>query len=462
MDETRKLAHLVKKVRYEDLPLEVVEKAKELILDQLGCELAGSTLPWGQATYRYVRDIRTVKKESSVVHYGLRTAALDAAFANASFGRSVEVDDVEPDSASHVGSIVISGALAAGERDKTGGKEFVKAIVMGYEVVSRLGRATRGMATRGFYPTLVFGPFGAAAATGLILGLDEDAILNALSIAASHASGLREYTLSTGTVNRVHGGIAAYGGMRAALLAQRGFTGPATILEGTRGFGRAFADKGALEDISYEMTKEFAVLRVALRRYCCCGRQNSSLDAVSKIASEHAVRASDIDRITVRTGSSTVDNVGVIVEPKDITNAQFSGRFGIALRIVKGGNRFRDYYNEENLQDPEISGLIKKIDYVVDDDLAKVLQSKGSPATVEARMKDGTVYRETVDAARGTSRNPMTKEERHGKFRELASTALPEQEVEKIIETVSGLERLNDIHRLTKLLVAGKPAANTK
>lgn len=453
---------MVKKVRYEDLPPEVVEKAKELILDQLGCELAGSTLPWGQATYNYIRDNRTVKKESTVVNYGLKTLAQDAAFANASFGRSVEVDDVEPDSASHVGSIVIPASLAVGEREKIGGRELVEAIVMGYEVISRLGKATRGMATRGFYPTLVFGPFGAAAATGLILGLDEDAILNALSIAASHSSGLRQYTLSTGTVNRVHGGIAAYGGMRAALLAQRGFTGPATILEGTRGFGRAFAEKGVLEEISYEPAKEFAILKVALRRYCCCGRQNSSLDAISKIAGEHAVRASDIDRITVRTGSSTVDNVGVIVEPKDITNAQFSGRFGIALRIVKGGNRFRDYYNEENLRDPEISGLIKKIEYIVDDDLAKALQSKGSPASVEARLKDGAVYRETVDAARGTSRNPLTTEERHSKFRELASTALPEHKVERIIETVSGLERLNDIHRLTKLLVAARPATNTK
>ncbi len=454
MDETRKLAQFAKEATYADFPREVIDKAKDAILDQLGCELAGSTLPWSKATYKYVRDGKAGREESTVVNYGLKTEAQDAAFANANFGRGIEGDDIDEASRSHLASVIIPTALAIGEREMVSGKELIRAVVVGYDVALRIGAAVSWAIRRGFHPTTILGPFGAATATSVLLGLDEDEILGALGIAASHSSGLMEYSASGGSVNRLHAGIAAYGGIRSSFLAQRGFSGPATILEGGKGFCQAFSDECSLEEITRGLGKEFKILGLGFRRYCCCGTQNAALDAVSKIVSEHALTPQDVGEIVVRVPNSILRLIGTITEPKDMTSAQFSGRFGVALRIAKGGNGFREYFNEENLRDPEILSLIGKTKFVPDDDLEKHPLSV-NPAGLTMRLVDGTVYEETVYAAKGAIQDPLAKEELQNKFRDLASMALPQNKVADIAEAIAGLEGLDDIAHLSSLLHNG-------
>ncbi len=247
MEESRSLARFAAKLAYQDLPENVVQKTKELILDQLGCQLAGSTLPWTRPAYEYVVDGKGERQESTVINYGLRTSAQDAAFVNASFGHGTMGDDTDSVCHAHFGSIIIPAALALGEREGIPGKEFIKAVIVGYEVASRIGAAAPLAEGRGFHPGPIFGPFGVAACSGVILKFDENQILDALGIAGSHASGLMEYAKSGGTVNRLHSSIAAYGGMRAAFLTQKGVKGPSTILEGERGFLRAYSGESILE-----------------------------------------------------------------------------------------------------------------------------------------------------------------------------------------------------------------------
>lgn len=453
MEEARKLARFINELTYDDLPLAAIGKAKELILDQLGCQLSGSTLPWSRAVYKYVRDNKAGRQESTVVNYGFRTLAQDAAYANATFGHGFEADDTDSVSSSHLGCVIIAAALAAAEREVMGGKEFVKAVVVGYDVALRIAAAARLAIRRGFVPTSVFGTFGAAAATSAMLHLSEDETANALSLAASHSSGLTEYQDAGGSVSRLHAGIAAYGGMSAAFLAQRGLTGPSTILEGNKGFCQAFSDERFLEEISAGLGKEFKLMRVGLKPYCCCGTQHSTIDAISKIASEHIINPGEIADINIAAPESVLHHAAAIVEPEDITGAQFSGRFGVAVRLLKGGNGFRQY-TEDNLTDPEILSLIHKTRYTADDDLAKSSKAK-SPVKVTIRMADGTVYEQSVVFAKGTIRNPMTKEEADNKFRELSSVVLPQQRVEEIFEAVAGLEKLDNIQKLISLLIAG-------
>jgi 2-methylcitrate dehydratase PrpD len=156
------LAQFVCKLTYEDLPGAVIEKTKELILDQLGCQLAGSTLPWTQPAYDYVADYGG-RGESTVVGFGFRTSAQDAAFVNASFGHGCMGDDTDSVCHAHLGSIIIPAALALGEREAISGKEFIKAVVVGYDVASRIGAAAPLAESRGFHPGPIFGPFGVAA-----------------------------------------------------------------------------------------------------------------------------------------------------------------------------------------------------------------------------------------------------------------------------------------------------------
>ena len=452
MEETKKLARFAKHLTYEDLPEAVIEKTKELILDQLGCQLAGSTLPWTKPAYDYVADCKGAKEESTVVGFGFRTSVQDAAFVNAGFGHGFMGDDTDSVCHAHLGSIIIPAALALGEREAISGKELIKAAVVGYDVPSRIGAAAPFAESRGFHPGPIFGPFGVAACTGIMLGFNESQILDGLGIAGSHCSGLMEYSKSGGTVNRLHSSIASYNGMRATLLAQRGVRGPVTILEGEKGFLRAFSGEYFLEAITRGLGEEFRVLLIELKAYCCCGTSGTTLDAVSKIKETHAIPAGEIQEIIVNVCPLTFRMTGSIVEPKDITGAQFSGCFGVALRLVRGGNSFREY-SEENLKDPAVLDLAKKTRFILDEELSKVPNSD-NPVKVTIRLKNGDIYEETVYGARGSVLNPMTKEEVCQKFRGFASAVLPENKIDAIMGTVEGLERIDDIRKLIKLLVA--------
>ncbi len=354
MDETRRLAQFITDINFDDLSSEVVEKTKLLILDQLGCQLAFAALPWNEAIYNYIKERKGYREESTVIHYGLRTTAEDAAFANAIFGHGFEMDDTELSSASHPGVTVIPPSLAVGEMEKITGKEFLTAVVAGYDVFIRVGLATRSMISRGFHTTAVLGPLGAAAATSKVLKLDVDKTLNALAIAASESGGLAEYTESGGSVKRVHAGFAAQSGLRAALLAQAGITGPPTALEGRKGLCQAFANEYSLEEITIGLGKEFRILLTGTKPYCCCAAQHSALEAVSEIMKESVIIPEEITKIRVSQKARDVRATGNIIVPQDIISAQFSGRFGVALRLIQGDNGFHDY-SEENLRNPQIS-----------------------------------------------------------------------------------------------------------
>jgi len=449
VEESKNLAAFVSRLSLESLPQRVIEKAKDLILDQMGCQVAGSTAPWSEALYEYITGGRGEGNQSTVVRYGTKTWAQDAAFANGSFGSAFMGDDTDSVCHAHLGAIIIPSALSVGEWKGVGGREFLKAVIVGYEVASRVGAAAPAAETRGYHPGPLFGPFGAAAAAGALLGFGEEEMLDALGIAASHACGLMEYSISGGTVNRVHAGIAASGGIRSALLASKGFKGPRTILEGERGFVKAFSGVSALDEITHGLGQEFRVNIIDLKAHCCCGTLGATVDAVSKIIRDHPITPGEIEEVVVHTSPAVHRLTGRIVRPRDITSAQFGGRFGVALKLVKGANTFREY-TEANLSDPEILELEAKTRMGVEDSGAGI-PGTDHPARVAIRSAGGKVHEATVLAPRGSVLNPMSREEVHEKFRENASVLLPPERIEAVIETVSRIEKVSHIGELSRL-----------
>ncbi|MBN2062042.1 MAG: MmgE/PrpD family protein [Deltaproteobacteria bacterium] len=454
MNETRALAEFVAGIQYRDLTEEVIDKAKNLILDQLGCQLAFATLPWSKIIYRYVEAKHGGKEISTVSYYGLRTVTEDAVFANATFGHGFEMDDDEAHTMSHPGVVVIPSALALGEAKGINGKEFLTAVVAGYDAMLRVGMSSVSMMNRGFHTTAVAGPFGAAAAAGKVMGQDGERLLNAFSIAASEASGISEYTISGGSVKRLHAGFAAQSGVKAVSLSELGVTGPTAALEGKKGVLQAFANEYFPEEITRDLGREFRILWTGHKPYCCCAAQHTTIDAVSEIIKEHHVRWEEINEIMVEQMPREIRAVGNIVQPEDMISAQFSGRFGIALRLIRGSNGFRDY-SDENIRDPELLELAGKITYAEDHEMEK-MPPGAAPTRITMKLKNGDTYTSRVDYAKGTPENPMTAEEIKEKFRGLASTVIPQKQVEKIIGTVRDLENLENIQGLIHLLTIDK------
>lgn len=453
MNESRKLAEFVSNLKYEHLPKEVIARAKDLILDQVGIMMGVATMPWSKVIYDYVRDFGDGKPESTVAHYGYKTKAECAVFANSSFGHGFEIDDLYVPGSSHPGCIVVPSALAMSEKEGASGRDMILAVVAGYEVMGRINAAiTPSCALRGFHSaTSITGPFGAAAAAGKILGFDSELMLNALSIAGSHSSGITEYDQGGGSVKRMHAGMAASGGLRSALIARKGLTGPATVIEGKHGFCHAFADQFKLEEITDQLGRDFrVVLGSGIKAYCACGGMHAGIDALRKIASEHRFKPQDVESITMGTNRRSIDHVSA--EPVDITSAQFSAAFGLSLTLIRGGNGFRDY-SEETLRDASIIALSKKVKLEIDEQCnAEYPRTRAARVTV--RLKNGTSHMAKVDHCKGTPENPMTRNEFEDKFRGLASVVADESRMNDVLQTVYALDQQRDLSRLVGLMTS--------
>ena len=451
MNETTILAEQAAGLTYDDLPAEVVRKAKLLLLDQLGCQLAFATLPWGKAAVRYTAAKHSAGR-STVAYYGLRANAEDAAFCNGVFGHGFEMDDVEMQTTSHPAVCVVPALLAVGDEQASSGREVLTALVAGYETFLRLAHAADAMRHRFFHCTAVAGAFGAAATAGQLLGFDALVMRDALAIATTQASGNTEYTCSGGTVKRTLGALGAYAGVRSALLAQAGITGSAEALEGRKSLLKGICEGDPeMTWLSLPFAERFLTLDVGFKPYCCCAAQHTVIDAAEALRAR-GVDAAAIESITILQLPRETGNVGQIIHPEDVIQSQFCGRFACALRLVKGGNGYYDY-TMENINDPAIVALIDKIGYESDAERAVLAHGDG-PARVTVRLADGTVMEETVPFAKGTTQNPLSDEELVAKFRDLTSRALAPAQADRVIEVVMGLEDEESVTRLTSLLVA--------
>lgn len=451
MNESRQLARFVSELKYEHIPEAVIAKAKDLILDQVGLIMACATLPWSKAIFEYVRDWGEGKQESTIAYYGYRTKAENAVFANSSFGHGFEMDDRYVQAQSHPGCIVVPAALAMGEKESISGKDLILAVVAGYEVMGRINKSiVPSCILRGFHaPAGVSGPFGAATVAGKILNFDPDLMLNALSIAGSHSSGLTEYDQTGGSVKRMHAGIAAHGGLRSAFVAQKGVTAPPTILEGKHGFCQAFSDQPNLHELTDGLGREFSVVMgTGFKAYCSCGALHSGIDAVRNLRAAHDIKAADVAEVTMGTNHQTIGHLAC--ELSDIASAQFSAAFGLAMTLVRGSNGFKDY-TEESLRDPEILDVAKRVKMEIDPEVDREFPAKRA-ARVTIKLKNGATYQDKVDYCKGLPQNPMSRAEFEEKYRGLAMAVADKDRTEEILKVVYALEKQKNVSALISLL----------
>ncbi|MGH7028965.1 MAG: MmgE/PrpD family protein, partial [Stellaceae bacterium] len=244
--ETVRLAGYAAALRYDDLPAEIVRRAKECIADTVAAIICGAALPWSRIVIRYAERTGPGGGSHILGSGGPAVTAPAAALANGALAHAFELDSLtRPGAGVHPGATLLPPALAIAQQQGLGGRALIAAFVAGCEVMVRIGRATgHTNEERGFHAPGNTGPFGGAVAGGHLLGLDERAMTNALGIAGSLACGLLEFARAgTGAmVKRLHLGRAAESGVLAASLAADGFEGPRSVIEGEFGFLRVFCD----------------------------------------------------------------------------------------------------------------------------------------------------------------------------------------------------------------------------
>jgi 2-methylcitrate dehydratase PrpD len=449
------MARFVRELRFSDLPDEVVEKAKQVSLNSLGVQLAASTLPWSKAAYRFGRS-QGGTAEATVVNYGLRTTAANAAFVNGCFGHGFEMDDNHGRTGIKGGCVTVPTALAVGEWQLSDGKAFLAALVAGYEVMVRLGLAGYdGIHDQGHHPTGHLGALGAAAITSRLMQFDEETTVHALGLAVVHMVGLafsgRDKS-DRGYMKRTYGGTAAFGGIRAALLAREGMTSSESLLEPGAGFCRAFfVEDHAAKALTGDLGTEWEILRAHYKVYAQDGHIQPMTEGLERIRAAHRFEPADVESVVIGTNQVAYDHiVGQIREPKDLTDAQYSASFSAALYLVRGGAGFREYTEDNVLRDPEIADLSRRVTIEIDPEIdAEFRRSRPRGARISVQLRNGQTLQETVDNLR-----TMTAQDLDEKFRGLATVVLEPERGDELLRLVHSLDEARDVSVLARLLVA--------
>jgi 2-methylcitrate dehydratase PrpD len=436
MNETRTLAEYAITTQPSAAPAEVLDRTRQLLLDQLGCQIAGVQMPWSKSIYDVVAAL-SATGTSTVVGRTDRLAPDAAGFVNSAFGHSNESDDTHLKTPTHPGAVIIPAAVSVAEHVAASGQDLLDAIVVGYEVMLRISYAVSPyLIAQGHHPPPAVGPFGVAAAASRLLGLDQEQTVNALAIAGSHAAGLQEYTQTGGSVKRLHCAIPVQAGIRAALFAAAGVTGPPTVLEGERGFCKVFAPQSHVERLVEGLGTRYVLMETAIKSYSCCHLIHAALDGLRGLRTRHEFKAGDVAHIRIATHlPSLVAHVGVIKRPQDVLAAQFSMSFSVAM-LLNGYDCWWWDFERVDLQDTALLDLAERVDTVVEDAEGDTFKT-GLRVTVS--LHDGSQLEVYVPRAIGEPELPLTDDQVRAKFRTLSEPVLGAERVAAVERAVTEL-----------------------
>jgi len=454
MEETKKIAEFIVKTDLSQIPPEAHEVGKRAVLDLLGVALAGSRDTIGTIMTGLLKDMGGVP-QASVWGKKFKTSPAHAAWANGTFGHALDYDDINRNMRGHPTVPVLPAALAVGEAAKSSGKEVLEAFLIGFEVEAKLGLGLNPyLFEAGWHPTAILGVMGSAAASAKLLKLSAEKTCMALGIAASLASGVRQ---NFGTMTKpLHAGQASKNGVIAAQLASRGYTSDAGIVEGKLGYANAFAGgKADCGKIVAGLGHPFSIVSpgVGLKQYPSCARTHPGIDAMLELVLQNDIRPQQVSAVECA-GSYTTPTMLIHSRPKSALEGKFSIQFCLALALLERQVALL-HFKDEKVLEPAIQELIKKVTFSVRPDLTTI-ENSGNPSTsVKVLLKDGREFSKTVDEAKGTPDNPLSKEEIRAKYRGCVKGVQSKADTEKTIEVVETLETLKKITVLTDLLRGG-------
>ena len=436
-NETVRLAEYASGLRFEDLPPAVVQRAKDCITDTVAVIILGNGLPWSQIISRYAQSVGAGGRSRILGARGALLQAPAAALANGTLAHAFESDNLtKPGAGVHPGATLLPPGLAVAQDRGSSGRALITAVVAGFEVMYRIGYATKhSNERRGFHAPGTTGPFGAAVAAGKLLGLDASQMTNALGIAGSLAGGLMEFARSgTGAmVKRLHLGRASESGVVAANLAADGFTGPTSVLEGEAGFLKVFCTEWDMADLTRGLGSEFKTMTLCLKRFPVHMTAQTGVQAVLELQAEHGFTGADVDRVTVA-GTERMATINNIANPTDIMMAQYSIPFCVALALFRDP-RDPTSFDESALSDANIRGMCARVSVVAAD--PPVTTAGASIVTVQ--LKNGRSVTKEVAEFNGTPARPLDRAELKDKFMTLTRTRYG-TEAAGIFERLQGLE----------------------
>ena len=451
---TSALVDYAQTLKYEDIPPEVLERTKHMLLDFLGVAYGG--LRTGESSGPVIDGVLDLVSgaagESAVLGRPERLPAHYAALLNATFAHSMDFDDTHRDAVIHIGTPLFATLLALADEHEVSGRDFLTAAVIGYDVTGKVGKAHGGSVhARGFHPTATTGIFGCSAAGARLLGYSAQQTANAMGLNVSQSAGSTQF-LENGSWNkRFHTGLAAHNAVMSLVMARHDYLGATSPIEGSRGYFALYAGEGADASRALDgLGSDFEVMNTAVKPYPCCRYSHATIDAVADIVRAESLASPDIDGIEIAMGETGFGLVADPAEmkrvPSNVVEGQFSVYFAAAATAGKGGYAWDAY---DRLDDAEVRRLMQRTSVTLDQRFGSGMES-----IVSLRTADGRTIERTVPYPKGEPENPMTWDEMQAKFTEWSGPVIGAERAAQVIESVASLESLSSMSELTANLGA--------
>lgn len=429
---------------------ESIYYAKRAIIDTFAAMIVGTT---GE-TIRRILPGFSRGGNCSLLGSDVKLSPRDAAFLNGISGHDYELDDTGISGQGHPSVVVLPAVLAQAEEQDVDGLTLIKAFLIAQEVENRLGRIIAWEChEKGWHTSGLEGAPGAAAGVSYLLGLDSKSVQNAIGIAASFVSGLRE---NFGTMTKcVHIGKTNEDGLRAAYLAAAGIDSSPTALEGKEGYIFEYAglrdEGGKFEEIVSGFGNDWDICEVGfdIKRYPSCSSTHRPMDSITELIDENSIKPEEIERIDVYMGLPAMRDL-VTPDPKNAQEAKFSVGFLTGL-YLHGIPLTPFSFTEENIFRPEIQNIIKRTFMHINEDYNDVPDEQGlGPADVRIVLKDGREFFRTRVFAVGMMADPMSDEDLKKKFLTYAGIVLGQERAEELYDILADLEHQKSVRAITE------------
>lgn len=440
-DYLDRLAQFVADTRFEDLPPDTIATARDVVLDTLGAITAGSRLDENANFARLAAEMSGPGK-SGIVGHPYRVQPVWATFVNATAGVALEMDEGNRVGGGHPSIHVMPGALAVGEDLVSSGRDVLAAIILGYEVISRVGTATQVKAEVHSHGT--WGTIGTAAATARLLGFDAGQTKLAMNLAMS-MSPANTWTpcLEGATVRNLYPGRSGFQGIMAAHLSRCGYT---AIADGPADLYRTFLGDGFDPEAVVDGLGDgaFRIQQGYVKYHACCLYNHPALDAVENLLRESPFMAGDVERIVVT--APPIAQIMADPAPDNMLAAKFSIPYAVAAAVCHGATDVSAFL-PGRVANTEVRQLAQRV--TVDADSEMNLRRYDYPsARVSVHLRDTRTLESSVVSQRGDATNPASRDDLLSKFRSLAGPTLGNDGVARAIDTAGRMDTLENITQL--------------
>lgn len=432
-----------------ELPAEVVEKGKHHLLDTIAAMVSGARLKPGVMAISYVQSLGGAP-QCTVIGSTSLSNPVNAALANGMHGHADETDDSHLGARFHPGCGVVPGALAAAEAAGRSGAEFLKAVILGYDLGVRfnLSLGPRKPYSGGHSTHSVGTLFGASGAAAALMQTSEAQVRHQLSYTVQQASGVQCWIRDDQHIEKAFdfGGMAARNALSAATMVAHGFTGVDDALTGYLNFYTAFSEDPRPDELVDGLGSRFEILEASIKKWCVGSPCQSVLDAVTILMAEHGVTADDVASIRLE----MPDDRAHLVDNRPMPNVNVQQL--VSLALVDGSLTFEAAHDYARIDDPVLRDLRSRIELVYSAELTEAKPARQAIMTI--RTRGGRELTHRTYAVKGTPANPMTRQEVVEKARDLMAPHIGGEATETLVSLILDIEALEDLAPLRPLLQA--------